>query len=197
MHARLLVVDGRWHPSGPRKKWVKPPVAIAESPDIFRRMSKLAVSGVHHVEAASVLVVDGDADSAELYGIWLRSEGHSVSIMGDAARALILSPVLRPTVAVLDIWLPGLDGLALASLLRRMPQLAECQYVAVTAYADTQLQSRCRAAGFTSFLKKPISREALVGSVLNATLVTRERARIRLNLPVPVQALRRGRSPGR
>jgi CheY-like chemotaxis protein len=139
-------------------------------------MSKRSDSGVHRVEAASVLIVDDDADSADLYAMWLRSEGHSVSIMGDATRALILSPVLRPKVAVLDIWLPGLDGLALASMLRQMPQLAECQYIAVTAYADSRLQSRCRAAGFTSFLRKPISREALVGSVLSATLTTGDRA---------------------
>jgi CheY-like chemotaxis protein len=133
-------------------------------------MSKQTDSGVHRVGTGSVLIVEDDADTAELYAMWLRNEGHRVSVMSDAASALILSPVLRPTVAVLDIGLPGLDGVELASLLRRMPQLAECQYIAVTAYSDSRLQSRCRAARFSSFLKKPISREALVGSVLTATM---------------------------
>lgn len=139
-------------------------------------MSKLSNSGVHRLGTASVLIVEDDTDTAELYALWLRSEGHRVSVMSDAARALILSPVLRPTVAVLDIGLPGLDGLELVSRLRRLPQLAECQYIAVTAYSDARLQSRCRAAGFSTFLKKPMTRETLVGSVLTASLPI-ERAR--------------------
>lgn len=132
-------------------------------------MSKQPSPGAHQLEAASVLLVEDDADTAELYALWLRSEGHRVSIMSDAARALILSPVLRPRVAVLDIGLPGLDGVELARRLQRMPQLAECQYIAVTGYSDAQLQSRCLSAGIGAVLPKPVSRDALVENVGVAT----------------------------
>lgn len=114
------------------------------------------------------MVVESDPDTAERYGTWLRDEGHRVSLMSDASRALIFSPILRPSVAVLDIALPGLDGLALASLLRGMPQLAQCRFIAVTACSNAQLQSRCDEAGIIAVLKKPVARQALVESVVAA-----------------------------
>jgi CheY-like chemotaxis protein len=139
-------------------------------------MSKHLRSGVHQLNGASVLVVDDDADSAELYAVWLRSAGHRVSIMNDAERALILSPVLRPAVAVIDIGLPGIDGMELVSKLRAMPELAPCQYIAVTAYADVRLPARCHAAGFCAYFEKPVARATLVDRVLAATAL-HERAR--------------------
>jgi CheY-like chemotaxis protein len=138
-------------------------------------MSIHSRSGVHQLDRPSVLVVDDDADSAELYAVWLRSAGYRVSIMSDAERALILSPALRPTVAVIDIGLPGIDGMELVRMLRARPELAPCHYIAVTAYADVGLPSRCRSAGFCAYFEKPVARASLVDSVFAATAL-RQRA---------------------
>lgn len=126
-------------------------------------------SGVHRVSGTAVLIVDDDADAAELYAIWLRSAGHRVSIVSDAARALILAPVLRPTVAVVDIGLPDLDGIELLGLLQKLPQLTHCRYIAVSAYAGVGLPARCQRAGFEAFFEKPFNGRSLIASVATAT----------------------------
>ena len=125
-------------------------------------------SGVHRVSGTHVLIVDDDGDAAELYAIWLRNAGHKVSIVSDAARALILAPVLRPMVAVVDIGLPDVDGVELVGLLRSFWQLAHCHYIAVTAYAGIGLPVRCQKAGFDDFFEKPFHPRALTESVATA-----------------------------
>lgn len=131
----------------------------------LRNMVKHSRSGVHRLVGSRVLVVDADADSSDLYAIWLRSAGHRVSIASEAARAVILAPMLRPTVAVIEIGLPGVDGVELISMLRKLPELANCRYIAVTSYADDRVRHRCRDAGVTQLFEKPLDRPALVEAV--------------------------------
>lgn len=122
-------------------------------------------SGVHRLSAPCVLIVDDDADAADLYALWLHGAGHRVSIVSDARRALILAPILRPNVVIVDIGLPGIDGIELVGKLRELPELVHCRYLAVTAYSDPRLPGRCHAAGFSEFFEKPFPEAALVKSV--------------------------------
>jgi len=120
---------------------------------------------VHRLHGACVLVVDDDADAAELYALWLRNEGHRVSIAGDATRALILAPLLSPALIVIDIGLPGMDGIELVSKLRERSELTHCKYIAVSAYMDERLPAHCLAAGFAAFFQKPMPMRQLTASV--------------------------------
>jgi len=124
-----------------------------------------ARSGVFKLSSSCVLVVDDDADSADLYAMWLREAGHGVSIVSDASRALVLAPVLRPAVVVVDIGLPGMDGVDLVRHLRALPQLGATCFVAISAYGDASLPGRCARAGFSDFFQKPTPREELLRSV--------------------------------
>ena len=142
-------------------------VAILWSPGKYIIMVKRMRSGVHQISPC-VIIVDDDVDAADLYGIWLREAGHRVSIVSDAQRALILAPILRPSVVVTDIGLPGIDGIELVSRLRQLTELEDCRYVAVTAYKEASLAGRCRAAGFSDFLEKPFSAPTLINGVFAA-----------------------------
>jgi len=124
-----------------------------------------ARSGVFKLSSTCVLVVDDDADAADLYAHWLRDAGHGVNIANDAPRALLLAPVVRPAVVLIDLGLPGIDGIELVRELRVLPDLRSSCFVAVTAYADTKLPARCEAAGFWHFFSKPTPREDLLRSV--------------------------------
>ncbi len=110
------------------------------------------------------MIVEDDADSAELFAKWLQDAGLRVSVVSDAELALIFAPVLRPAVVVIDLGLPTIDGIALIGQLREIGNLS-CQYVAVTAYGGVRLPVLCQAAGFSAFFQKPVHREALVKSV--------------------------------
>jgi len=125
-----------------------------------------------------VLIVDDDADAADLYAMWLRGAGHRVSIVSDAQRALILAPILRPAVVIVDIGLPGIDGIELVGKLRELPELVHCRYLAITAYSDPSLPGRCRAAGFAEFFEKPFLEATLVKSVF-AGIGSSSRASVR------------------
>lgn len=133
-------------------------------------MAKRLHSGVHVIYSARVLIVEDDPDAAELFAIWMRSAGHRVSVACDARSALELAEALRPSVAVIDIGLPIVDGIQLIGELRELRELERCQYIAVTAYQNVELRACALAAGFAAFFEKPMPREALLESVLAATV---------------------------
>ena len=128
-------------------------------------MEHLSNSGRYRFTGARVLVVDDDADIAELFAIWLRGVGHRVYVAGNAGSALTLARALLPNIAVIDIGLPVIDGLELVSMLHGVPNLTACNYIAVTAFQNVDLPARCRAAGFSAFLEKPMPRAALIDAV--------------------------------
>lgn len=115
--------------------------------------------------AARVLIVEDDADAADLFARWLRRAGYSVSTVSDAPRALILASVLRPAVLVIDLGLPGIGGMALIAQLRELPELVTSRYIAVTGHTGVELPALCSAAGFDAFFQKPVPRAALLKSV--------------------------------
>jgi signal transduction histidine kinase/ActR/RegA family two-component response regulator len=108
-----------------------------------------------------VLVVDDNADAAELLARVLRHRGHAVEIAHDAARALELVEQSPPDLAILDIGLPGIDGYELARRLRAHPKLASIPLVALTGYGLPADRDRARAVGFDHHATKPLQADAL------------------------------------
>jgi CheY-like chemotaxis protein len=102
-----------------------------------------------------VLVVDDNADAAELLGELLALSGHDVRIAPDGPTALELATSFRPQAAVLDIGLPVMDGYELA--LRLCDRLAgdAPALIAVSGYGQAADRERSRAAGFACHLVKP------------------------------------------
>jgi CheY-like chemotaxis protein len=69
----------------------------------------------------------------------------------------------RPDVVLCDIGLPGMDGFAVASTLRKDPQTSAARLIAVTGYGQEEDKERARAAGFDEHLVKPVDPERLLG----------------------------------
>jgi signal transduction histidine kinase len=108
-----------------------------------------------------VLVVDDNVDAVEMLAECLRDSGHAVVTAHDGPRALRIADEFRPEVAVLDIGLPAMDGYELARHLKRMPQLQGLRLIALTGYGQ-ELDRQCgEAAGFESWLVKPVHYEEL------------------------------------
>jgi two-component system CheB/CheR fusion protein len=72
-----------------------------------------------------ILVVDDNADAAELLALLLRAEGHEVMTAGDGPTAPQMARDFLPTVALLDLGLPGMDGYEVARQLRQNAALAD------------------------------------------------------------------------
>jgi signal transduction histidine kinase/CheY-like chemotaxis protein len=102
-----------------------------------------------------VLLVEDDPTVAEVMVGLLQAQGHRVVHVAHGLAALAESAVARFDIALLDLDLPGLDGLALARQLRA--QGFGAPLLAVTARADAEAESLARAAGFAGFLRKPLT----------------------------------------
>ncbi len=110
-----------------------------------------------------VLVVDDNADAADLLAYLLGSRGHEVLVATDAPQALELAESFRPEVALLDIGLPVMDGYELARRLRS--QNGAVRLIAVTGYGQESDRARSRAAGFDAHMVKPVDATALEAAI--------------------------------
>jgi signal transduction histidine kinase/CheY-like chemotaxis protein len=107
-----------------------------------------------------VLVVDDNADAAQLIGDALEMHGFNVVVAMHPHAALVLADKHNPVVALIDLGLPDMDGYELANRLRAADAKIQC--VALTGFGAPSDRERTTAAGFVSHLVKPIKMPALI-----------------------------------
>ncbi|PPT93093.1 hybrid sensor histidine kinase/response regulator [Xanthomonas theicola] len=110
-----------------------------------------------------ILLVEDDPTVAEVISGLLSARGHQITHAAHALAALTDVAASVFDVGLLDLDLPGLDGLALARQLRVFGY--EMPLIAVTARADADAESHARAAGFDDFLRKPVTGDMLVEAI--------------------------------
>jgi signal transduction histidine kinase len=125
------------------------PLPVAELP------ATRAASALREVLPQRVLLVEDDATVADVVAGLLRAQGHRVVHAPHSLAALTEASRGRFDAALLDLDLPGMDGLALARALRARGFAAPL--LAVTARADAQAEPAARAVGFDGFLRKPLT----------------------------------------
>jgi len=117
-------------------------------------------------EPLRILLVEDDPTVAEVIASLLRARGHHVVHVAHGLAALAKTAANVFDIALLDLDLPGLDGLALARQLRA--QAFTAPLLAVTARADADAETLARAAGFDGFLRKPVTGEMLAEAIADA-----------------------------
>ena len=137
--------------------------------DVAKADQPTAPAPVEHGEttAQTLLLVEDEADVAAAVGGLLRQMGHEVDHAEHALRALSLIAQRDYSQAVLDLDLPGIDGLTLAGMLRK--QRPSMRLIALTARAEADTEQRALAAGFSVFLRKPMSLAQLRAAILGNT----------------------------
>jgi two-component system cell cycle response regulator DivK len=108
-----------------------------------------------------VLVVDDRASSRELIRTVLESSGYAVSEAVDGREAVRVAQQIGPDAILLDLQMPSLDGFGALQMLRADPKFAELPIVALTASAMRGDREKALAAGFTSYISKPVTLKAL------------------------------------
>jgi CheY-like chemotaxis protein len=103
-----------------------------------------------------IVVADDNVDFASSFAAMLRLDGHRVRIAHDGRTALQAIDEHAPSVAFLDVGMPRMNGLELASLLRGRPSAPPLMLVAVTGWGQVTDRVRVRHAGFDHHLTKPI-----------------------------------------
>jgi signal transduction histidine kinase/CheY-like chemotaxis protein len=115
-----------------------------------------------------VLVVDDNRDAAEMVAEALRQWGCEARVVTDGQAALDAAAERRPDVVLLDIGMPGMDGLEVARRLRKDPALGDVWLVALTGYGRELDHRHSREAGFDLHLTKPVELEVLQRAIAAA-----------------------------
>jgi CheY-like chemotaxis protein len=103
-----------------------------------------------------ILVVDDNAQNLKLARVMLTTEGYDVRTAADAEEALAVLRTVTPRLILMDLQLPGMDGLALTRRIKADPARRDISIVAVTAYAMKGDDTRAFAAGCDGYVSKPI-----------------------------------------
>ena len=113
----------------------------------------------------SILVVEDEEDIAEAVRARLASEGFDVRVAGDGPQALEQAASSRPDLVVLDLMLPGIDGLEVTRRLRAEPAWSAVPIIMLTAKADEVDRVVGLELGADDYVAKPFSPRELVARV--------------------------------
>jgi len=105
---------------------------------------------------ANVLVVEDNPSNMKFTRFLLERAGHHVIESGDASAAIQLARTYLPDLVLMDVQLPGVDGLTATRLLKDDPELRHIPVVALTALAMHGDEARILAAGCDGYIAKPI-----------------------------------------
>ena len=119
-----------------------------------------------------ILIVEDQADVAQLIDVVLKGEGYTVAIAKDGAQGLMLARDWKPDLILMDIMLPGVDGGALIARLRQEPETADLPIIAMSA--SRTLRDRTAELQADALLSKPFDVDALLVQV--SFLLSRERS---------------------
>ena len=117
------------------------------------------------MSAKVVLIVDDHPMNIELARFVLEAGGFEVYSAADALQAITGIAARRPDLILMDIQMPGTDGLALTRQLKQDPATRQIVVVAFTAYAMKGDEAKMRAAGCDGYLAKPITVASFAASV--------------------------------
>ena len=106
---------------------------------------------------AKILIIEDNPANMTLATFLLQSAGHSVLGARDAETGLTLARAEQPDLVLMDIQLPGMDGLEATALLKGDEATREIPVVALTALAMKGDEERIRASGCDGYIAKPLA----------------------------------------
>jgi len=112
-----------------------------------------------------ILIVDDNPTNLKLVAYLMKAKGYEVSTAIDADAAIADIRDKRPALILMDLQLPGVDGLELTRRLKSDPETRDIIIVAVTAYAMKGDQDKAVAAGCDDYVTKPIDTRSLPDTI--------------------------------
>jgi len=124
---------------------------------------------------ARILVVEDNAATMKLTTVVLQNAGHTVLCALDAEIGLTLARTAQPDLILMDILLPGMDGLAATALLKADPATAAIPIIALTSMLTKDDEDKAMLAGCDAYIAKPFRRQELqvaIEELLHASIDT-------------------------
>ena len=110
---------------------------------------------LHTSNGQTILVVDDFDDTRLLLRTWLERKGFRVIEAQDGRQAITVAEASSPDLIIMDVEMPGLDGLSATKEIRKMPAFATVPIVAVSAYGADQFRLAALEAGCNEYVSTP------------------------------------------
>jgi two-component system cell cycle response regulator DivK len=123
---------------------------------------------------ARILVIEDNPANMKLFVLLLQRDGHEVLQAIDAEKGVRIAREQLPQLILMDVQLPGMDGLEATRLLRGTAATKDLKIVALTALAMSGDRERIVAAGCDGYISKPIRYQEFMKIVAEMTMNSRE-----------------------
>ena len=114
---------------------------------------------------ARILIIEDNPANMKLATLLLLKAGHAALCAGDAETGLTMARAEKPDLILMDIQLPGMDGLAATALLKKDPATAAIPIIALTAMAMKEDRAKTAAAGCDCYIAKPLRYQELYAAI--------------------------------
>lgn len=104
----------------------------------------------------TILVVDDNRDNVEIMSAFLESRGYRVATASDGQGALARLEEVHPSLVLLDVMMPGMDGWQVCRTIKRHPKFASIRVVMVTAKGGYEDKFEGMRSGADDYIVKPI-----------------------------------------
>jgi two-component system, cell cycle response regulator DivK len=131
---------------------------------------------------ATILVIEDNPANMKLVSLLLRNVGYVVLAAADAEAGVALARTALPDLILMDMQLPGMDGLAATALLKGNPATAAIPVIALTALAMKEDREKTVAAGCDAYIAKPLRYKEMY-AVIDRQLATRAHGTVRGRQP--------------
>jgi len=110
----------------------------------------------------TILLVEDDVMNREMIARYLEMSGYQVISAGDGANAVLLARKARPTLILMDMGLPILNGWQATHRIKAAPETQNIPIIALTAFAMAEDRAKCFAIGCDAFESKPVNFDRLL-----------------------------------
>jgi len=132
-------------------------------------MSRMKITGKFHAvkpgdetNRRTILLVEDTEEVVMMIRDYLESAAYKVVTARNGMEGIALARQVRPDLILMDVQMPGIDGLEATQILRREPEFKHTPIIALTALAMPNDRERCLTAGMDEYLTKPINLKMLV-----------------------------------
>ena len=116
-----------------------------------------------------ILIVEDQPDTAKVLELLLTREGYTAKSEFSGNAALLEAARYRPHMMLIDLAMPGMNGIELARHCREMPELVDCRLIAMTSFAKSMIPT---PSPFDQYMQKPVDMDAFLTflSAIRATM---------------------------
>jgi CheY-like chemotaxis protein len=112
-----------------------------------------------------ILVCDDNKSVAEALAVLIRAAGYRVQVAQEALQCLAVARKDRPSMILMDIMMPGLDGATASDLMKDVPELDHVPIILISAMPEDEVREKAKEAGVAGYLLKPCPKDLLLETV--------------------------------